>query len=400
MGTIPVFNVMDYGALGNGTHNDAPAIVSAIAASASGGSVFFPPGLYLVSSTITITNPVVIQGSGIGISNILIDSVNARGSDLFLVKSQEVSFFDFTFTTSNSSTVQTGGAFIHIQDQGTPIGFFTVRNFRIANCFKGIQISGQITNLYIENGFIGGATPSTGIGSIGVSIEYLNGHGGQDHFLRGLNIAGLHTSQPAAGIFIEGTGFATISDCDLTSCGACLAIYGGVIFVVNSSFDSSNYGIHITPNNPLTTSHFIGCLTTNHSVAGIMIEGAPSGTVNNIDFIDIHCMGYLGSGQSAPTNGIYIGKGSNIKISGCQVDTYGGTSGVGSGIFLDTPTTNCIVTENTIYDSRNVSNQYGIFISASSTGNFLVTNNLWKIPINNNLSLPTNLLQANNLKIT
>jgi hypothetical protein len=53
---LPVFNVRDYGATGNGTTDDTSAIESALAAAsaAGGGWVWFPPGVYLVTSTINL----------------------------------------------------------------------------------------------------------------------------------------------------------------------------------------------------------------------------------------------------------------------------------------------------------------------------------------------------------
>lgn len=55
--TSPIFNVMNYGATGNGTTLDSPAINAAIAAAgtAGGGTVTFPPGTYLCGS-IHLTN--------------------------------------------------------------------------------------------------------------------------------------------------------------------------------------------------------------------------------------------------------------------------------------------------------------------------------------------------------
>ncbi|MGZ5234210.1 MAG: glycosyl hydrolase family 28-related protein, partial [Burkholderiales bacterium] len=54
------YNVKDYGALGDGSTNDAAAIQAAIAAAqatVSGGRVYFPPGIYYTGTkTISITN--------------------------------------------------------------------------------------------------------------------------------------------------------------------------------------------------------------------------------------------------------------------------------------------------------------------------------------------------------
>jgi polygalacturonase len=58
-----VFNVRDYGAVGDGVANDAPAVDAAItAANASGrGTVEFPPGTYLAGGTIHLRSHVTLQ---------------------------------------------------------------------------------------------------------------------------------------------------------------------------------------------------------------------------------------------------------------------------------------------------------------------------------------------------
>ncbi len=65
-----VFNVKSarFGAKGDGSTDDTTAISSAIAAAIAttnlGAVVFFPPGTYIVNSTITIPSKVVLRGSG------------------------------------------------------------------------------------------------------------------------------------------------------------------------------------------------------------------------------------------------------------------------------------------------------------------------------------------------
>lgn len=49
-----VFNVKDYGAIGDGSTDDTAAIQSAITASVQGSTIYFPPGTYLVSNTISL----------------------------------------------------------------------------------------------------------------------------------------------------------------------------------------------------------------------------------------------------------------------------------------------------------------------------------------------------------
>ena len=64
-------NVQDFGAAGDGVHNDGPAIADAIASLPStGGTVFFPPGTYKITAPITvIDNNVWLVGSGATIDN-------------------------------------------------------------------------------------------------------------------------------------------------------------------------------------------------------------------------------------------------------------------------------------------------------------------------------------------
>src|SRR5690242_4288211 len=59
----PVFNVRDYGAKGNGTANDTPAINKAIAAAskAGGGTVLVPAGKYLGGGSIHMMSNVTLD---------------------------------------------------------------------------------------------------------------------------------------------------------------------------------------------------------------------------------------------------------------------------------------------------------------------------------------------------
>lgn len=58
-------NVKDFGATGNGSTDDTAAIQSALNASSSvnTGAVFFPPGIYFVSSTLTIPGNILLYGN-------------------------------------------------------------------------------------------------------------------------------------------------------------------------------------------------------------------------------------------------------------------------------------------------------------------------------------------------
>lgn len=68
-----VFNVRDFGAVGNGKINDTPAIVKAFEAASKngGGVVFLPKGVYRVLSTLVIPENVVFKGEGKEVSSIV-----------------------------------------------------------------------------------------------------------------------------------------------------------------------------------------------------------------------------------------------------------------------------------------------------------------------------------------
>lgn len=64
-----VVNVLDYGAVGDGTTDDTSALQAAInAAQAAQARLFITPGVFLVTSTLTIANAraMIIEGSGFG----------------------------------------------------------------------------------------------------------------------------------------------------------------------------------------------------------------------------------------------------------------------------------------------------------------------------------------------
>jgi hypothetical protein len=85
-----VQNVMAFGAVGNGVHDDAPAINAAIAAAGPGGTVYFPTGVYRVASSIVVNEPILLQGAG-GLCNTSIGQVPASqiiGSGITIVSLQ------------------------------------------------------------------------------------------------------------------------------------------------------------------------------------------------------------------------------------------------------------------------------------------------------------------------
>ena len=64
--TICANVVSDFGAVGDGVRDDAPAIQRAITACGVGQVVFVPAGTYRLNSQLTIAKGVVLRGAGVG----------------------------------------------------------------------------------------------------------------------------------------------------------------------------------------------------------------------------------------------------------------------------------------------------------------------------------------------
>lgn len=65
-GKHKIFNVRNYGALGNDSADDASAIQSAIDAATQGAIVYLPPGIYRIGATIQLKEEITLSGAGWG----------------------------------------------------------------------------------------------------------------------------------------------------------------------------------------------------------------------------------------------------------------------------------------------------------------------------------------------
>ncbi len=93
-----VFNVKDYGAVGDSYYNDTAAFVQALAAAqqAGGGTVYFPTGFYRITDTLYIPDKVSLVGDGQFRSVIFWDANNwIEIPDNMIVYEDNVEFRDF-----------------------------------------------------------------------------------------------------------------------------------------------------------------------------------------------------------------------------------------------------------------------------------------------------------------
>ena len=108
-----IFNVQDFGAVGDGVTNDLTAIRAAITAAAGGGTVFFPPGTYLAETTPSSatlfpvsTSNITIRGSGKKASIIKSSAAMGNGHKVFVFTGTAQALEDLGFDAAVSTTGQ------------------------------------------------------------------------------------------------------------------------------------------------------------------------------------------------------------------------------------------------------------------------------------------------------
>ena len=281
-GPKPWIDVVGYGAVGNGIADDTGAINSAIAAlPATGGIIYFPPGVYLVSGTIPIVQSSVrLMGSGIGVSVIqqsstTLDTISfGNGSTLF-------SYLSVSDLSIWSSVVNTAGAAIKLND----VSIVALSRVEIEGTFIGVNALAS-TNVVMDNVTVKNPEVTTGTGIV------ING--GNNHFLDKVLVYSTST-QPLYGLQLLATD----------SC-----------WVDNSHFLSTGYGIIA---NPATTT--VQRLTVNNTAVasctndGVYINPAAGGTVQGVRFSALRSSLNSGNGINVGTTGTVTGS----QLHGCQI---------------------------------------------------------------------------------
>jgi hypothetical protein len=88
-----VANVLSFGATGNGSTNDLPAVLSAISSlGGQSGIVYFPPGNYRLNGTIYLPDSVILKGASADQSALIFNLNNATGNCINVWQSQNTSF--------------------------------------------------------------------------------------------------------------------------------------------------------------------------------------------------------------------------------------------------------------------------------------------------------------------
>lgn len=242
-----VFNVKDYGALGDGVTDDTSAIQAAIAAipisgggTSHGYQLYFPPGKYLIADTLVIGNRrVSIHGGGA--------SIMGSGSASIIYQSNaNKDIIDFTTGSADTfgvngimflgtSTAGTGrGLVLGSAAQACFDGHFS-NNWFVGipdKCIHGINVQGCH---FLDNGFDSSATDSYGL--------YMTK--GLDNVIVGNRLFG----QEGSGIVLLEGDNNTINSNHIDFCGGANDTSAGIYINVNAAGGKGARGTTICGNN-------------------------------------------------------------------------------------------------------------------------------------------------------
>lgn len=228
------FNVKDFGALGNGSHDDTDNIQNAInAAGVSGGTVYFPTGGYLISKTLVVNKPkITLLGDNLRASIIFtndptitmvsidgIDTARVEKIGLYRnVKNVGVNVRGFSITNSMNVIFENvdsacNGTGYYVYNSGSQ--FFTCRavhdngsGSRFYGWFMDSQDGKPTPSTYIVNSYtIALNFPGTSYG------VFIYGKNVKDVFLRGFESA-----TNTYGIWVENTGTTDNFDIEIADC--------------------------------------------------------------------------------------------------------------------------------------------------------------------------------------
>lgn len=193
-GVLALYNVKDYGAVGNGTTDDSTAILAARAAAVTGGGVLFfpgpPNGNYLYNSATAID----VSGC----------SVRAEAGALITAGSTAVNCFVITNASSRRywlPNIQSfANAGIALSGVGGTLAFNHIYVQDIVNCGIGVFVNGGT----VQDNIVEWVTIA-GSGTAGRIGFYVNDNGGGTSVIQGNRFRGNFINGCQTGIFISST---------------------------------------------------------------------------------------------------------------------------------------------------------------------------------------------------
>jgi len=357
------FNVLSYGAVGDGVTDDTASISNAYAAAnLKGGTVYFPAPLvsYKLTQTINITNNVRTLGDIAGVP---------WWWDTNIVKGSCIEF-----DTSNSVMFRVTSTLAQFEN----IAFLNTNTVYVSGCF--VQQTNNITTMYYDHCFFEGGY--NGIEHYGNSLSQVRGSifSDQRHygvyasnlfisdagdwvidgclFQLSSGVNGVHVTRATAGIYLNSSGGVKISNTTM-----------------NSSY-TNDIVFDCIPS-PTTTSIILvtGCSLENYREDSILGLNNHSATWDYLTIAGNHFAGYNSTGYAVNLNNTgnysYIGGNTVISsVAGCY--RIANTTGVRFGDTANNLTSPLWVDgggNTAVYDP----------ITAFTTLSLTVTNNIKQI---------------------
>jgi hypothetical protein len=388
-------NVKDFGALGNGAHDDTAAIQSAInSLPAAGGIVLVPAGTYVISASLVLSEGVRLTGSGSG--SVLRVAASASGIDVIKIGDgvATVSFAGVSNIKISSDGQKSGGAAIVLNN-----AYRTwLESLSLEFQYRGVYIHnstavwlnrsdirdtkenaitiesdlGKGFEWYIDSVLCDNPTVSnTGTGLLWDGGESL--HVSHSNFQRFTNGFVVNTSngRESRFAFIEGMicDFATDNNIRITNNGSGTAV--GLTFTNCWSGTAGNYGILIDrPGGGIVQGiRWVGGKVFHNGLAGFRLAGGQDTHISDCDIIA------NSQTASAARHGIEVGGNVNeFSVTGCRIGggfQQGDTQGY--AIHIDPGTSDhYIITGNDCHGNNNSPK-----IDDNGTGvNKVVANNL------------------------
>jgi len=273
-------NVLDYGAVGNGTTDDTTAVIAAIAAG-TGGVVYFPAGTYKVGVIGNLGFGTKIVGAGYGVTTIK----KATTSNVFTVEAAGVEFQNIAFNADVATNTAYGTTGAMIAYTG---GAFTAAEGRMLNTYSAnidtvIQFGpdGGSRHQVIGGYWLPYTTTAGSEGKV-----YRTGIGGADTGARFRSITALTTDgqvDQTGSVDSELLGVScrrVIS----TSTTSLLGVYGGIWGSLNQPVtvdgaDTRIMGIRVSGNITLAATMSGSCVFVgNTQTSGTFTDNSPAGT--------------------------------------------------------------------------------------------------------------------------
>ena len=364
-------NVKEFGAKGDGTTDDTRAIQAALdfASNTTGGSkVYFPPGTYKITSTLSIDTAMMLCGDACA----AILSCNFATGDVLYVDGSTMAGpngFVMDGLQIQSSVTRTNNYLLNLY----AVNWAHVLNCRFLSGYYGIGVTGAATNgLRIKNTII--------LYSVNTAIlisGQTSTQGCIDGVIKDVLIGSASSgSQSSNGIYISSAGDLTLDHVSTIWAGNGLNVTAGngqvvqSLNVSNSYFDSgTGYGVSIATSGTgearLVNIH--NSWAASNDLSGIVINAANNSEVNlfncNVSNNGSEGLELANSRNVTVNGGTYAGNTSDgisvaanvseFKIQGANIGASGAFSGNGGyGVNIASGTSNNYLIKDNYFDTN------------------------------------------------